>query len=67
MPKSRMNVPIVGATGSIGNLVVEEALREGHHVRALVRDSSRASADFRFWPPTANRNRQLSDHSVPFS
>lgn len=46
MPMSRMNVPIVGATGSIGNLVVEEALREGH---------------------TANRNRQLSDHSVPFS
>jgi uncharacterized protein YbjT (DUF2867 family) len=34
---------VVGATGSIGRLVVAEALREGYAVRALVRDLARAS------------------------
>jgi uncharacterized protein YbjT (DUF2867 family) len=33
-----MTVLVVGATGSIGRLVVEEAVRKGHAVRALVRD-----------------------------
>jgi uncharacterized protein YbjT (DUF2867 family) len=33
----RMTVLVVGATGSIGRLVVEESLRQGHAVRALVR------------------------------
>lgn len=37
MPPSRLSVLVVGASGSIGRLVVEEALREGHDVRALVR------------------------------
>jgi uncharacterized protein YbjT (DUF2867 family) len=37
-----MNVLVIGATGSIGNLVVEEALRQGNKVRALVRSSSKA-------------------------
>src|SRR5689334_5880502 len=37
-----MNVLVIGATGSIGSLVVEEALRLGHTVRALVRNSSKA-------------------------
>ena len=32
-----MNILVVGATGSIGSLVVEEALRQGHSIRALVR------------------------------
>jgi uncharacterized protein YbjT (DUF2867 family) len=32
----------VGATGSIGRFVVEEALRQGHAVRALVRDAAKA-------------------------
>ena len=36
-------VLVVGATGSIGRLVVEEALRQQHWVRALVRSRSRAS------------------------
>jgi uncharacterized protein YbjT (DUF2867 family) len=36
MIKKKMTVLVVGATGSIGRLVVEEALREGHTVRALV-------------------------------
>jgi len=37
-----MRVLVVGATGSIGQLVVEAALREGHIVRALVRAVSKA-------------------------
>jgi uncharacterized protein YbjT (DUF2867 family) len=38
----RMTVLVVGATGSIGHLVVQEAIKRGHAVRALVRDLSRA-------------------------
>ena len=37
-----LTVLVVGATGSIGRLVVAEALRQGHAVRALVRDLGRA-------------------------
>jgi len=35
---------VVGATGSIGRLVVEEALRQGHAVRALVRTLDRSGS-----------------------
>lgn len=42
MTNPTMTVLVVGATGSIGRLVVGEALREGHTVRALVRDPGRA-------------------------
>jgi uncharacterized protein YbjT (DUF2867 family) len=35
-------VLVVGATGSIGRLVVEEAVRQGYRTRALVRDPARA-------------------------
>jgi len=38
MTASALNILAVGATGSIGRHVVEEALRQGHSVRALVRD-----------------------------
>jgi uncharacterized protein YbjT (DUF2867 family) len=38
-----MTVLAVGATGSVGRLVVDEAIRQGHAVRALVRDPGRAS------------------------
>ena len=38
MSTPRMTVLVVGATGSIGRLVVEEAVTQGHAVRALVRD-----------------------------
>ena len=38
----RMTVLVVGATGSIGRLVVDEAIRQGHAVRALVRDPDKA-------------------------
>jgi uncharacterized protein YbjT (DUF2867 family) len=38
----RMTVLVVGATGSIGQVVVREAARKGHAVRALVRDSRKA-------------------------
>ena len=42
MTNPRLTVLVVGATGSIGRLVVEEALREGHAVRALVRTADKA-------------------------
>jgi uncharacterized protein YbjT (DUF2867 family) len=42
MANTKMTVLVVGATGSIGRLVVEEALREGHAVRALVRIADKA-------------------------
>ena len=38
----RMTVLVVGATGSIGHLVVKEAARKRHAARALVRDSRKA-------------------------
>ena len=34
-------VLVVGATGSIGRLVVEQSVQAGHHTRALVRDTRR--------------------------
>jgi uncharacterized protein YbjT (DUF2867 family) len=42
MPIHRMTVLVVGATGSIGRLVVDEAIRQGHVVRALVRSLAKA-------------------------
>ena len=37
-----MKILVVGASGSIGRLVVEEAISKGHKVRALVRSESKA-------------------------
>lgn len=42
MNKQSMTILVIGATGSIGSLVVEEALRQGHSVRALVRSPVKA-------------------------
>jgi uncharacterized protein YbjT (DUF2867 family) len=42
MTDRRLTILAVGATGSIGRLVVEEAIRQGHVVRALVRSASKA-------------------------
>jgi uncharacterized protein YbjT (DUF2867 family) len=42
MSTAPLNVLVVGATGSIGRLVVDEAIRQGHKVRVLVRDLRRA-------------------------
>lgn len=42
MSAAKSTVLVVGASGSIGRLVVAEALRQGHAVRALVRDAARA-------------------------
>lgn len=36
-----LNILVVGATGSIGRHVVGEALRQGHKVRALVRNAAK--------------------------
>jgi uncharacterized protein YbjT (DUF2867 family) len=43
MKAAPLKVLVVGATGSIGRLVVDEAVRQGHEVRGLVRDLRRAS------------------------
>jgi uncharacterized protein YbjT (DUF2867 family) len=42
MTTPRMTVLVVGATGSIGRLVFSEAFRQGHAVRALVRNADKA-------------------------
>ena len=42
MSADRLAVLVVGASGSIGSLVVAEALKQGHTVRALVRTQARA-------------------------
>jgi NAD(P)-dependent dehydrogenase (short-subunit alcohol dehydrogenase family) len=42
MTMAPLTVLVVGATGSIGRLVVEEALRKGYAVRALARDDRKA-------------------------
>jgi uncharacterized protein YbjT (DUF2867 family) len=42
--KQGLRVLVIGATGSIGRLVVDEAIRQGHDVRVLVRDLRRAKA-----------------------
>jgi uncharacterized protein YbjT (DUF2867 family) len=42
MSNQRMTVLVVGATGSIGRLVVEEAVMKGHAARALARDLRKA-------------------------
>ncbi|QND45597.1 SDR family oxidoreductase (plasmid) [Rhizobium lusitanum] len=41
MGKSQIKILVVGATGSIGRYVIEEALREGHSVRVLVRNRTK--------------------------
>jgi uncharacterized protein YbjT (DUF2867 family) len=40
MNTSPLTVLVVGATGSVGRLVVEESLRQGHTTRTLVRDAN---------------------------
>jgi uncharacterized protein YbjT (DUF2867 family) len=42
MSNQSMTLLAVGATGSIGGLVVEEAIRQGYSVRALVRGPEKA-------------------------
>jgi uncharacterized protein YbjT (DUF2867 family) len=42
MSNQSMTILVVGATGSIGGLVVEEAIRQGYSVRALVRGPEKA-------------------------
>lgn len=44
MDNKPLRVLVVGATGSIGRLVVDEARRAGHAVRVLVRHPARAGA-----------------------
>jgi len=44
MTESQLTVLAVGATGSIGQHVIDEATRQGHTVRALVRDPGKLRA-----------------------
>ncbi|KAF1072805.1 MAG: Quinone oxidoreductase 2 [Pseudomonas citronellolis] len=39
-----MKIALIGATGHVGHYFLEEALRRGHQVTALVRDPSRLAA-----------------------
>jgi uncharacterized protein YbjT (DUF2867 family) len=39
-----MNITIFGATGTIGRLVVDQALADGHDVTAFTRDAARVTA-----------------------
>lgn len=43
MEAQPLTVLVVGATGSIGRLVVAEATARGHTVRALVRDRTKGA------------------------
>ncbi|MFJ9724756.1 SDR family oxidoreductase [Streptomyces sp. NPDC101209] len=43
MPTHPLSVLVVGATGSVGRLVVTEAIARGHAVRALVRDRAKGA------------------------
>ena len=40
-----MNLGIIGANGTIGSRILNEALRRGHNVTAFVRDASRIPAE----------------------
>jgi NAD(P)-dependent dehydrogenase (short-subunit alcohol dehydrogenase family) len=42
MNGAHLKLLVVGATGSIGPPVIEEALKQGHVVRVLVRDPNKA-------------------------
>ena len=42
MSNQMKTILVVGATGSIGSLVVEEAHRQGHSFRALMRSADKA-------------------------
>jgi NAD(P)H-binding len=42
MTERPLTVLVIGSTGSVGRHVLEEAVRAGHHVRALVRSPDRA-------------------------
>jgi uncharacterized protein YbjT (DUF2867 family) len=55
----RMTVLVVGATGSIGHLVAEEAGRKGHAVRALVRDPRKGRA------PVSDAEVVVGDLTLP--
>ena len=44
MSTAPLTVLVIGATGSIGRLAVEESISRGHRTRALVRDAARAAS-----------------------
>lgn len=38
-----MNIGVIGASGKVGSLVLEEAVKRGHNVTAIVRDAAKVS------------------------
>ncbi len=43
-----MNIGIIGATGKAGQLIVQEAIKRGHNVTAIVRNAAKVTATSRF-------------------
>jgi putative NADH-flavin reductase len=44
VPENTMNIALIGATGFVGSALLEELLRRGHQVRALLRDPAKLAA-----------------------
>lgn len=40
-----MNIGVIGATGKVGTLIVNEAVRRGHDVTAIVRNAAKVTAN----------------------
>lgn len=56
-----MHIGILGATGRVGQKIVEHALRDGHHVTALVRDPAKIEAHARL---TIRQGQALSAQDI---
>ncbi len=41
--RRNLKIGIIGATGKVGSLVLEEAIERGHDVTAIVRNASKVS------------------------
>ena len=63
MSNPRLTVLVVGATGSIGRLVVEEAVSKGRAVRALARDSAGGAARLGGGAPRTWSRPTLTHHT----
>jgi putative NADH-flavin reductase len=64
MSHQHLTVLVVGATGSIGRLVVEEAGRKGHAVRALARDPRKAARLFPGVEVVAEQSTNYAEPSI---
>ncbi|HEY0682493.1 MAG TPA: NAD(P)-dependent oxidoreductase [Steroidobacter sp.] len=60
-----MKILITGATGKVGSRLAQRLAAQGHHVRALVRDASRAGAMLGKWMEFAEGDLLNPDSVVP--